>query len=273
MDDLLTQNARNRKQIVFLSGLPRTGSTLLTAILAQNPNIYTDGSSPVARLLFGMWRTCLGIASESLVRVNRTDFTDEILYEIPKLYYRNVTQSIIVDKDRAWGKDDLGLIKYCADEPRILIMLRPITEITKSFVYFKTKIKDLLPARRLLSPDDPYIASVQNTAHALQNVSEKYLFGTYDQLVDDPDEFLRQVYEFWGIEPFQHHYETIENPRPENDKPFRLDGLHEIRPKLGRQTYDCKVPKALWDYSKELDEALWHDYEQAKQLRPESFIA
>jgi sulfotransferase len=264
---------KTTKKIVFLSGLPRTGSTLLTAILAQNPNVFTDGSSPIARLLFGMWRTCEAFAGESLIRVNRTDFTDEILYEIPRLYYKDVKQDVIVDKDRAWGKDDLGLIKYCADEPRILMMIRPITEITKSFIYFKTKIKDLLPARGILSPDDPYLAAVQNTAYALENVSEKYLFGTYDQLVTDPDNFLRQVYDFWGIEGFQHQYDEIENPRPENDKPFRLDGLHEIRSKLERVEYDVKVPKDLWDYSKELDEALWRDYELARQIRPESFIA
>jgi sulfotransferase len=265
-------NQSSPKHIVFLSGLPRTGSTLLTAILAQNPNIFTDGSSPIARLLFGMWRTCDAFAGESLVRVNRTDFTDEILYEIPRLYYKDVTQPIIVDKDRAWGKDDLGLIKYCSDDPKVLVMLRPITEITKSFIYFKTKIKDLLPARGILSPDDPYMASVHNTAYALQNVSEKFLFGTYEQLVTDPDNFLTRLYDFWGIERFQHEYEGIVNPRPENDKPFRLDGLHEIRPKLERVDYDVKVPRDLWNYSKELDEALWHDYEQAKEIMPSQFI-
>jgi hypothetical protein len=89
------------KNIVFLSGLPRTGSTLLTAILSQNPNIFTDGSFPIARLLFGMWRTCEAFAGKSLIRVNRTNFTDEILYEIPKLYYRSVKEQFIVDKDRA----------------------------------------------------------------------------------------------------------------------------------------------------------------------------
>lgn len=261
-----------KKNIVFLSGLPRTGSTLLTSILAQNPNIFTDGSSPVARLLFGMWRTCEAFAGESLIRVNRTDFTDEILYEIPRLYYQNIKEQFIVDKDRAWGKDDLGLIKYCSDNPRILIMLRPITEITQSFIYFKTRINDLLPSKGILEEGDPYLASVQNTAYALQNVSEKYLFGTYEQLVNDPDYFLSRLYEFWGIEPFKHQYSNIVNPRPENDEPFNLKGLHEIRSKLKKQHYEIKVPKKLWEYSKDLDIALWKDVEKAKKIRPESFI-
>jgi hypothetical protein len=166
----------------------------------------------------------------------------------------------------------LGLTKYCSDNPRILIMLRPITEITQSFVYFKTKINDFLPSKGILEEGDPYLASVENTAYALQNVSEKYLFGTYDQLVNDPDYFLFRLYQFWNIEPFEHQYDNIVNPRPENDEPFNLKGLHEIRSKLKKQSYEIKVPKNLWEFSKDLDIALWKDVEQAKKIRPESFI-
>jgi sulfotransferase len=262
----------NSQKIVFLSGLPRTGSTLLTAILAQNPNIFTDGSSPVARLLFGMWRTCEVFANESLVRVNRTDFPDEILYEIPRLYYKNIKEKIIVDKDRAWGKDDLGLIKYCSDEPKILIMLRPILEITESFIYFKTKNNDVLPARGILAKEDPFLAAAENAYYALQNVSSKFLFGTYEQLVKEPDHFLKRLYEFWDIEPFQHQYTNIINPRPENDEPFNLAGLHEIRPILEQIKYTVKVPKNLKEYSMEIDEALWKEYDNAKKKMPGQFI-
>ena len=35
------------KQYYFISGLPRSGSTLLSAILRQNPDFYADIASPV----------------------------------------------------------------------------------------------------------------------------------------------------------------------------------------------------------------------------------
>lgn len=38
----------------FISGLPRSGSTLLGAILRQNPRFATDMSSPVASLFEGV---------------------------------------------------------------------------------------------------------------------------------------------------------------------------------------------------------------------------
>jgi len=41
------------KQLHFISGLPRSGSTLLSGILTQNPNVHAAMSSPVASLING----------------------------------------------------------------------------------------------------------------------------------------------------------------------------------------------------------------------------
>ena len=38
------------KQYYFISGLPRSGSTLLSGILRQNPEFYADIASPVEAL-------------------------------------------------------------------------------------------------------------------------------------------------------------------------------------------------------------------------------
>jgi sulfotransferase len=265
--------SRTTKQIVFLSGLPRTGSTLLTSILSQDPDIYVDGSSPLARILFGVHRTCNYFAHEGLVRTNRTDFTDELLGEIPKMFYKGVAQPIVVEKDRAWGRDELDLIKYVSPEPRIVMLVRPITDIVRSFVHVKRINGDLLPEKDLLQRGiDPLIDAIDNTAYALANVSDKYLFGTYDQLISNPQSFLDQACDFWGIAKREWDFANIVNPRPENDKAFRTEGLHDVRPKLGKRNYEVKVSKNLMNFATELDDALWHDYEQAKEIMPSQFI-
>ena len=40
------------KQYIFLAGLPRSGSTLFTSILNQNPDIFASSSSPVCNTLY-----------------------------------------------------------------------------------------------------------------------------------------------------------------------------------------------------------------------------
>jgi sulfotransferase len=262
------------KRIVFLSGLPRTGSTLLTSILSQDPDTYVDGSSPLARILFGVHRTCNAFAHEGLVRTRRTHFADELLGEIPKMFYKDVSQKIIVEKDRAWGHDPLDLIKYVSNEPRIVMLVRPITEIVQSFVRIKKLDNDLLPERSLLQRgEDPLMNAIENTAYALAHINERYLFGTYDQLIAYPQSFLNQICDFWGISKWQWDFDNIVHPKPENETFFDTPSLHLVRPKLERQNYEVKVSKNLMSFAKELDEALWHDYEQAKKIRPKSFIA
>ncbi len=41
------------KNIYFLSGLPRSGSTVLAAILSQNPNIHATSTSNLLDTLVG----------------------------------------------------------------------------------------------------------------------------------------------------------------------------------------------------------------------------
>ena len=38
------------KNYYFISGLPRSGSTLLSTILSQNPDFYADISSPLSMI-------------------------------------------------------------------------------------------------------------------------------------------------------------------------------------------------------------------------------
>lgn len=260
------------KKLVFLSGLPRTGSTLITAILKQNPQIHTGPTSPLARLLFSVHSAGEGLLYESLVRSKREDFIERLSMEIPKMFYEDVDKPVIVDKDRAWGHDEFNLIRFCSLEPRILMMLRPITEITKSFVDFRTRRGDLLPSLNVMTLNGPYHTSIITTANALRNVSERYLFGTYDQLTNDPHAFFEQVYSFWGLTNYRHDFANIPPADEETEKQFGTQGLHEVRPKLEKRDYQTNIASGLWEYSKELDEALWHDYEQAKKIRPESFI-
>jgi sulfotransferase len=273
MAKLPHQNPMAHKQIVFLSGLPRTGSTLLTSILSQNPDIHVEGQSALPFLMHGALITCKTEARENLIRTHRADFDKMWLSETAAIYYKDVSKPIIVDKMRGWTKDGSQLRYYLNNEPRIVTMLRPITEIVRSFVRVKKMNNDMLPEANLLTPNSPLMVAIQNVAWALQQDSNEQLFCTYDQLLTNPQSFLDQVCDFWQIRKWQWDFNNITNPKPEDDAAFCTEGLHDVRPKLGKREYEVKVSVTLMAFAKQLDEALWHDYEQAKKIRPGSFIA
>ena len=119
--------------LVFLSGLPRTGSTLLSSILNQNPNVHAGANSPMCQLMWDMEQSCS--YSEEQVK-NTLEVKPKIIKQIPKIFYDGIEKNI-VDKCRTWTlPGNLELInKYITKTPKIVVMVRPIVDIVKSFVY------------------------------------------------------------------------------------------------------------------------------------------
>ena len=50
-------------KFIGLSGLPRSGATLLSAILDQNPEIHAEGSSAVCQLMWDVHKSCYGMSN------------------------------------------------------------------------------------------------------------------------------------------------------------------------------------------------------------------
>lgn len=265
------QTART-KQIVFLGGLPRTGSTALTSILTQNPDVHAETQSALPFLMFSTLTAIRGDAHENLIRTNRKQFEQELLPEIARLYYREVRQKIVIENMRGWTRDEANLRYFLTNNPRILILLRPITEIVKSFVYASRQPNSNISEYALLQTRDPLLLAIQNVAWALRQNTSEQLFGTYDQFLSDPQSFLDQVCFFWQIPKQKWDFDNLKANNAANDSELGMKGLHEIRRKLAKREYEVKFSPHLLKRAQELDEALWHDYEQAKSLRPNSFI-
>ena len=123
----------NIKQFVCLGGLPRTGSTLLSAILSQNPDIHAEGNSAVCQIMSDILVTCETLAKEQLTANNREHTKIDLIKEIPNIYYKDVTASVIVDKCRSWPtKDNQLLYRQLTSNPKTIILTRPLEEIVKS---------------------------------------------------------------------------------------------------------------------------------------------
>lgn len=223
--------------------------------------------------MFGAYQTCNGIARDSLVRVRRQDFTQELLREIPRLYYKDVKQRYILEKNRAWTHDPLGFRGYLSERPRIVVLLRRVPEIVQSFVHVAAKNGDVLPERNLLVNDvDPFMDALQNTMKALQSGDDTYLFGTYDQLVRNPQHFVEAVYRHYGWEPYAHDYDHVEDLHLEDDAAENTQGLHDIRPVVERRNLTTRVSLGLMNKAKDYDDVLWEQVRISLRETPHRHI-
>lgn len=223
---------RVRKQLVFLSGLPRSGSTLLSSILSENPLIHAEGNSAVCQLMWDMSVSCETNSSEQLMANNRFDTQMQLVSEIPEIYYRNTDRPIVVDKCRSWTLQlNLQMIKqHICPDPKIIVLTRPIDEIVQSFIRLGKENNKVFKSNDLLSPDsEPIMRSLQGVDWAKKNNSGEFLFIEYSDLVSYTQEVISSIYSFCGWNYFEHDLLNIINRFPENDDVYGLQKMHEVR--------------------------------------------
>ncbi len=249
------EGCRVTHRFFFMAGLPRTGSTVLSAILSQNPKIHSGPASPVCPIMRDL---TLGISEGSFTEMsvaNRPDFQAEIIGNVPHLYYRDVHKPFIVDKSRDWlHPRNMDLIRaYMTPEPKVLVLLRDKEAIIDSFT--KLWKKNGVPPSQIkgLVADatwkvsyycDEIIPTVKawqeilngNSVHrgdsALTN--DQFLFVEYEKFMEDPAQTLAGIYRFFQLEPYAHSFVDISADEIENDAVVGPEwkGLHQVRPAL-----------------------------------------
>ena len=222
---------------VALSGLPRTGSTLLSAILSQNPEVHAEGNSAVCQLMWDMQQSCEGVASQQLIANGRMKDQDALVGSIPAIYYRDVKSTHIVDKCRSWTlPPNMAMIRrYITDDPKVIVLTRPVDEIVKSFARLREAngwTGDLEAG--LLEPgSEPIMRSLDGVTLARESNTGEFLFVEYADLIGDTQGVLDRIYEFCEWEPFTHDLNNIVNRHPEDDSVYGLEGMHDIRSTIG----------------------------------------
>ena len=218
--------------LIALSGLPRTGSTLLSAILSQNPEIHAEGNSAVCQLMWDAQVSCETDAREQLLANRRYGTQDDIVRAIPAIYYKDVTARHIVDKCRSWTlPDNMAMLRrYVTDDPKVIVMTRPLDEIVDSFQRLRAA-NGLELSEELLTPgSEPIMRSMEGVEYARSVNRGEFLFVDYGNLVSDTFNVLDSIYEFCGFDPFSHDLTNIVNRHAEDDLVYGLAGMHDVRP-------------------------------------------
>ena len=128
------------EQFVCLSGLPRAGSTLLSAILSQNPLIHAEGNSAVCQLMWDIQQSCLTTSKEQLLANGREKTTKHnLISQIPNIYYKDIKEKIVLDKCRSWTINaNISMLENYIDKN---VEKRYGTKIKKAFANVNKEVK------------------------------------------------------------------------------------------------------------------------------------
>ena len=127
------------KKIHFITGLPRSGSTLLSSILNQNPKFQAGISCPV----YGFVKNIIGSSSAPSVRtLCPIEKRKELVLNLIDTYYNQSTE-VVFDTNRSWSLDTSLLADLYPDAKiimcvriywRVLLSLYPLCQIQLVFM-------------------------------------------------------------------------------------------------------------------------------------------
>lgn len=243
--------------------MPRSGSTLICNILAQNPDFHVTPTSGLSELIRGIhqfWRQSPIIkASES------PEKQLQIIKDLFQSYHSDTNRPIVFNKSRGWCSL-IELVENALQKPiKILATTRKITCILSSLEkLYRKEIKLINSPMEINSKmstlegrisnwtaEDGLVGSTFNSIRdaVMRGHREKIYFVDFDLLTQNPLEVIKGVYDFLEMPCFNHDFNNIPQYTKENDTAHGFTDLHTIRPQI----------KPVKDDSKEI---LGHLYEQ-----------
>ncbi|MEG4806760.1 sulfotransferase [Microcoleus sp. F8-D3] len=118
------------QKVHFISGLPRSGSTLLAAILRQNPRFHSAMTSPVGGLVDRMLET-MSEDNEFSVFISQEQKRTLIASIFSVYYSPQADKQVIFDTNRLWCSK-LPLIQELFPGSKVICCVRNIAWIMDS---------------------------------------------------------------------------------------------------------------------------------------------
>jgi sulfotransferase len=266
----------------FISGLPRSGSTLLAALLEQNPRFHAGMTSPVGALLTGMLNQ-FSVGSEFSPVIDQP-MRRRLLRSLFDTYYaEHADKDLIFDTNRLWCAKLPALLdlfphtKVIACVRNVAWVMDSIERLYRANPYENTKLfNDDTERSSVFSRVDTLAQRNRLVGHAWSALKESYygeharslLLVDYDLLAHAPDKCMRLVYDFIGEPLFEHDFEHVQYDAPAFDQALGLSGLHRVRPKVAPLVRRTVLPPDLFAQYSAL--SFWQDsnHSAAHVIRP-----
>jgi sulfotransferase len=244
------------KTIYFIAGLPRSGSTLLTNILAQNPNVYTTPTSGIIDMLVNVrnhWD------QNQSFKAMDNGLSEQIKKQVMQImlqgYFAHTPHPICIDKNRFWCEflEMAAALVGGRDKVKVIVTVRDVRDVLASFeqLYRNTSGLGQLPQETSMAMKfktargrmEVFAEDTQPVGRAFNAIRDAITRGwrqnmhfvEYDALTQQPEKTLKAIYQFLGQDAFTHNFNHVEQVTQEDDTVYGFKDLHQIRNKVEPQ--------------------------------------
>lgn len=237
------------KQIHYISGLPRTGSTVLCNLLMQNPQFHATATSGLPEIIIPLKNGWDDLTAHKNFDIQSSRIKQRnVLEGVMQAYYEDVEQPVIFDKSREWPSL-IESLNWIHGEPiKMIVTVRNVRQILESL--------EAMYRRRLIAGIPTQSKSVDMSTmekRAQYWVGGNALLGSSYDLVRDavnrgnlpvmhfvrfedltmnPEDTMKGIYEFLGYDYFNHDFNHVEQVIFEDDRLHGFDGLHDIHSEI-----------------------------------------
>ena len=263
--------AKAARKFHFISGLPRSGTTLLAAILNQNPRFRAGMTSPLADIMGVV------IAEAS----SKNDFSFDVSDEQRAAMLRGLVESfyagqadagVVFDTSRLWCSR-MQLLETLFPDGKVIACVRQLSWVLDSMerlvrkqslgvskvFRFDTNTTVYSRVEALTDPRGMLGFAFQATKDAFYGryAPGHLLLLTYESLVRNPSAAMRAVYQFIGEPWFEHDFDHVAYNADEFDARVGMPGLHTVRQKVEPIERASILPREI--FTRFANESFWMD--------------
>lgn len=255
------QTAKPPEKLHFISGLPRSGSTLLSAILKQNSRFHAGMTSPLGDMISSLVAEMSGKNDFSVV------ISDEQRAAILRGVFQNfyggfLGTEVVFDTGRVWCSK-LPMLAQLFPNSRVIACVREMPWVLDSverlvrkqplnankIFHFNPNGTVYSRAEALIDVNGMVGFSFQATKDAFygQHAPGRLLLLSYEGLTGNPKAAMQAVYKFIGEPWFEHDFDHIDYKADEFDARLGLPGLHTVKSKVSATKRETVLPPDLFN--------------------------
>jgi hypothetical protein len=180
----------------------------------QNPNLVCTPNSITLEIMKDLF-----LLKQTDVFQNYPDHQslDNVLDSVYVNYYKDWPQKYIIDRGPVMTKGNFALMQKHFKGPfKCVVLLRDVMDVLASYMKWYTENPDAFPNTCGFKNDEEKLSMIMNkngaVAKDLESIKNSFnypklcLFIKYNDLVQNPEEEINKVYNFFEIPPFQHRF-------------------------------------------------------------------
>lgn len=249
------ESLKQNKNFYFLSSIPRSGVTLLSALVNQSNQLKISPNSILPTLLKSFFESKNDLIFKNFPNHKALDRCAKNLFDE---YYFEINAPNILDRS-AWGREDyLPMIQYLFKKRKFVLLLRPIIECVASFIKIENPTDPENRCNELLCEGGIINNNVRSIRNIINN-NENYLIIKYEDLIINPQNEIDRLFSFLNLKQEivnTHAFNQFEFDNVKYNDDVLAANLHTIRTnKVEKISYDVYkyIPKTVINKIKNLE--------------------